>query len=168
MNTFKKKKKVLEVYFANDYNKGGFNTYEAYYYITNLPDIKPGDIVLIHTNSGKNNLQFNLQFVLVNDIINPGSMFNDNVYVENNDDRLRKAVYPKCILTIDLSKYLQMLEDEKELKSIEKEMNAAASRLDTFLKFKQLSELDPSFKSLFERYQALRNNNLLSGSTDNK
>ena len=95
-------------------------------------------------------------------------MFNDNVYVENNDDRLRKAVYPKCILTIDLSKYLQMLEDEKELKSIEKEMNAAASKLDTFLKFKQLSELDPSFKSLFERYQALRNNNLLSGSTDNK
>ena len=168
MKQFKPGEKVIEVYYANQYKEGGFNSCESYYYITNIKDVKAGDIVLIHPfGNGRAVDKFNLQFALVSEVINPGSMLNDNVYVENNDERLRRATYPKCILTIDLSKYLEMLENEKELKSIEKEMKAAANKLDDFLKFKQLAELDPSFKALFERYTALKSNNLLSSSNEN-
>lgn len=159
----KEGKRILEVCFQKHYTEGkGFDSYNKYYYVTTNPDIKIGDVVMIESNykrKSDDDDEFGLQFCKVTDIMDPYTNIADRV--EQRLNKANKAVYPYALLTIDLSEYFKQKEEERRIKDIKREMNEAVKELDEMYKYKQLAELNPRFKGLYEELISLTNKNLL-------
>ena len=158
--------RVLEVRYAKHFTEGrGWNN-KKFYYFSNNQNIKKGEVICIEPNiaSGEDNeLEFGLQFAKVTNII---EVYNgtEECAVLTVDDRIDKAKYVETIIQIDLKDYFDNKAKKVEMNNLKKELDTAVTQIDEFLKYKQLAELNPKYKEIFDRYIQLSNpkNNLLS------
>lgn len=104
-------------------------------------DVKRGDMVLCDTKSG---------FVLgyVNTII-------DREAFEEDFGKKNVSKEIICKVNPDLDSYYQRQEKEKRIVELKTKMNNLAKKQEKLLLYKQLAEISPEMKALYDEYMAL-------------
>ena len=158
----KNNEKVLEVRFQNSFS--GFND-KLYYYIVNKDFKVPENKIIGIWPNGTPEDKFALKFVFVSDEIIPNEEISENTFVLSSsdyDERLKRAVYPKFAVNIDLSAIFEKLAEEQRFREVKRVLKEASSSLGELAQYKMAAELNPSLKPLVEEYLGYMTKNSLS------
>lgn len=152
----KDNEKVLEVYYKNNF--GGFDIGNPYYYIVDKDFEIPSYKIIALAPKPRDDEEFNLNFVYVNQEIIPTQEITEDSFVltdTETDERLRRAKKPFYVARVDLTEFFNTMNQLKRKSELEKAMNSAAKKFEKVAKYRAMAELDPSIKAMYEEYMSI-------------
>lgn len=159
VNLIRNDEKIIEVLFKDRYNEP-FNEYNPYYYV--VPDNFPvpeyriivvAPNIVIKTDDGQDD-NFKLQFAKVTRIIRRTRELGNGLFEPNEEWKMyaEKAKRPSYYANINLDNYFSNIEKEKRKKELEKQLDEATKKIEKIVKYKELANLNPEYKELYEEY----------------